>query len=145
MVANTSQTMAQPVRDEQASDTRPLRVLLVDDNRDTAVLLHVLMTSWGHTARVAHDGEQALDMARAFKPEVVLLDVGLPTMHGFEVAQRLRKLPSCQDCLLIAVTGWGQEADRAQSKAAGINHHLVKPVEPETLRALLATYTPSIR
>ena len=120
-------------------------MLLVDDNRDAAVLLHVLLTAWGHTARVAHDGEQALDMARAFKPEVVLLDVGLPTMHGFEVAQRLRKLPSCQDCLLIAVTGWGQEADRAQGKAAGINHHLVKPVEPETLRALLASYTPSGR
>lgn len=121
---------------------RALRVLVVDDNRDAALSLSVLLNAWGHAARVAHDGEQALELSRVFKPQVVLLDVGLPTMHGYEVALRLRKIPACQACLLIAVTGWGQDADRAQSRAAGINHHLVKPVEPEALHALLATYEP---
>jgi CheY-like chemotaxis protein len=125
-------------------NARPLRVLVVDDNRDAALSLSVLLNTWGHTARIAHDGEQALEMARVFKPQVVLLDVGLPTIHGYEVALRLRKIPACHACLLIAVTGWGQEADRAQSRGAGINYHLVKPVEPEALHALLATYEPPL-
>jgi len=129
--------------DQDTTSHRPLRVLLVDDNRDAALSLHLLLEAWGHAARVAHDGAQALEMAEVFKPQVVLLDIGLPTMHGFEVARRLRKIPACQNCLLIAVTGWGQEADRAQSKAAGINHHLVKPVEADALQSLLASHTPA--
>jgi CheY-like chemotaxis protein len=86
---------------------------------------------------VAHDALSALDLATQFRPQAVLLDIGLPQLHGHDVARRMREQDWGRDALLIAITGWGQEADRQRSKAAGIDHHLIKPVDPGTLRRLL--------
>jgi signal transduction histidine kinase len=119
-----------------------LRVLIVEDNRDAADTLHAMLVAWGQETRVAYDALAALELARTFRPNVVLLDIGLPQMHGYEVARRLREFPWGKDVVLVAVTGWGQEADRQQSKAAGINHHLLKPVDPVALKTLLATFEP---
>jgi CheY-like chemotaxis protein len=113
---------------------------VVDDNVDAADALGRLLSRfWGQDARVAYDGPAALEIARSFRPEVVLLDIGLPGMDGCEVARRLRGEPESADALLVAVTGWGQELDREMSRGAGFDHHLVKPVEPERLREILAT------
>ncbi len=121
---------------------RSFRVLVVDDNRDAAESLNILLSAWGQDARIAHEALAALDIAETFKPEVVLLDIGLPKLHGYDVARRLRERDWGRRALIVAVTGWGQEADRQQSKAAGIDHHLIKPVEPLALRELLANYKP---
>lgn len=113
-----------------------LRVLVVDDNVDSAETLSELLPLWGHDARLAHDGPQALEVARAFQPEVVLLDIGLPGMDGFEVARRIRaeKIPVRQ---LLAMTGYGEDEDRQKAKDAGFDGHLVKPVDPDALQKLL--------
>jgi CheY-like chemotaxis protein len=113
------------------------RVLIVEDNRDTATMMNLMLTEWGQETRVAYDGATALEMAKEFKPDVVLLDVGLPKLHGYEVARQLRQQEWGRDTFVIAITGWGLEADR-HSEAAGIDHRLLKPVDPATLHALLA-------
>ena len=92
----------------------------------------------GHETRTAHDGEAALATAESFHPEVVLLDIGLPKMNGYEVAQRIRESAWGTTMFLIAVTGWGQAEDRARSAEVGLNLHMVKPVEPTALQAVLA-------
>ena len=92
----------------------------------------------GHEVRLAHDGPEALVEAAAFDPEVVLLDIGLPTMDGYEVARRLRADPATAGAALIALTGWGQQDDRRRSREAGFDHHLVKPVDHDVLEQLLA-------
>jgi CheY-like chemotaxis protein len=117
---------------------RPLRVLIVEDNRDVADMLQMMIAAWGETVRMAHDALAALTAAAEFKPDVVLLDLGLPRLHGFDVARRLKDQPGGAAVPIIAITGWGQEADRQGSKAAGIQHHLVKPVNPDFLKDLLA-------
>ncbi|MBX9583084.1 MAG: response regulator, partial [Gemmataceae bacterium] len=114
------------------------RVLVVDDNRDAAESLALLLEVLGHPVWAAHDGPAALAAAREHRPEVVLLDVGMPGMNGYEVAARLRAMPEAAGAAVVAVTGFGQEADRQRSREAGFDHHLVKPVDPETLQELLA-------
>ena len=114
------------------------RVLIVEDNRDTASMMNLMLTEWGQETRIAHDGASALDMANEFRPHVVLLDVGLPKLHGYEVARRLRQQEWARDTYVIAITGWGLEADR-HGEAAGIDQRLLKPVDPEALRGLLAS------
>ena len=114
-----------------------LRVLVVDDNVDTAESLALLLRSDGHDVRTAHDGPTALETALAYRPNVALLDIGLPGVSGFEVAKRMR--PDLQDVVLVAMTGYGQEADRQRSKEAGFNHHLVKPADFGKLQQILAT------
>jgi two-component system CheB/CheR fusion protein len=118
------------------------RVLVVDDNADAAQSLALLLELGGHDVRVVHDGLAALKTAEPFRPEVVFLDIGLPEMDGYEVARRLRKLPGTEKALLLALTGYGQEGDRRRSREAGFDRHLVKPVDPEVLRALLAGHEP---
>jgi PAS domain S-box-containing protein len=113
------------------------RVLVVDDNVDAAATLDMLLRSLGHRTRVAHDGIAALRMAEEFNPDVVLLDIGMPGLDGYEVARRLRAMKKGAAFRIIAVTGWGQEADRAKSKEAGFDVHLVKPVEPTELARVL--------
>jgi signal transduction histidine kinase/BarA-like signal transduction histidine kinase len=113
------------------------RVMIVEDNRDAAKMLQSLVEQWGQDVRVAHDAFEALKQAPGFKPDIVLLDIGLPQMHGYELARQLRDKVDGHRMLLVAITGWGQEADRQQSKAAGIDYHLLKPVDPEKLHALL--------
>jgi PAS domain S-box-containing protein len=113
------------------------RVLVVDDNRDSAESIALLAEIWGHEVRTALDGPSALEIAAAYRPEVILLDIGLPGMDGYEVARRLRQRAGGGP-VLVAMTGYGMEEDRRRSREAGFDHHLVKPVDPEGLRALLA-------
>ena len=112
------------------------RVLVVDDNRDSADTLAELVRIWGHDVRTANDGPAALECARRFRPQVVLLDVGLPGMDGYELARRLRAEGLAGD-VLVSVTGYGQDEDRRRAAEAGFDLHLTKPVDPAQLRALL--------
>ena len=126
------------VRRPETQKPAPRRVLVVDDNIDAALsLAKVLRLLYGQEVQTAHDGPSAIELAEAFRPEIVLLDIGLPEMSGHEVAQALRKTPWCEACLLVAVTGWGQDADRERSHAAGFDLHLVKPVSADTILDLL--------
>ena len=116
----------------------PLRVLVVDDNRDAADGLALLLDLHGHETRVAYEAEGALQAAKAFRPDVAILDIGMPVMDGYELARRLRKTPEAEKTVLVAMTGWGQEEDVRKGKEAGFDHHLVKPSEPAVLEKLLA-------
>lgn len=116
---------------------RGLRVLIVDDHPDSAASLAELLQVLGHEALAVRDGQAALDAASRLEPQVVLLDIGLPKMDGYAVARALRAEPWGREARLIAVTGWGQDADRARSREAGFDLHLVKPVEPDALIDLL--------
>jgi signal transduction histidine kinase/ActR/RegA family two-component response regulator len=113
------------------------RVLVVDDNVDAARALCMLLEVRGHDARLAYSAESALETAQRHMPDVVLLDIGLPGMDGYEVARRIRALPNGDDVLLVAVTGWGQEEDRLRSRQAGFDEHLTKPVDSEQLLMLI--------
>jgi PAS domain S-box-containing protein len=115
------------------------RVLVVDDNVDAAESIGMLLRLWGHEVRVAYNGPQALTAAAEYRPEVVVLDIGLPGMSGYEVARQLRQRPQFAKALLVAVTGYGQDEDRRRSGEAGFDHHLTKPVDPDILHALLAS------
>lgn len=113
------------------------RILVVDDNRDSTDSLSMLLQLQGHEVTTAYDGLQALDMCERFRPEVVLLDIGMPKLNGYEACRRIRAQPWGQDIVLIAQTGWGQEEDRIRTKAAGFDAHLTKPIDPETLYSLI--------
>ncbi len=114
------------------------RILAVDDQADTVEMLASLLRLQGHEVRTAYDGPAGLAAAADFGPEVVLLDIGLPGLDGYEVARRLRQVPAARTALLVAVTGYGREVDRAQARAAGFQHHLVKPLDLAALERLLA-------
>jgi len=114
------------------------RVLVVDDNVDGAESLTMLLQIRGHETRTAHAGPEALDAACSFKPDVVLLDIGLPGMNGYEVAKRLRREPSLSGAVLVALTGWGSDENKQRSSEAGFDFHLTKPVEVEDLESILA-------
>jgi CheY-like chemotaxis protein len=114
-----------------------LRVLIVEDNPDAADMLSMLVGTWGHVVRIAADGLEALDVAEAFRPQAVLLDIGLPKLDGHGVARRLRAQLWSRDTLIVAITGRGQEADRQRSEEVGIDRHLLKPVDLIVLRGLL--------
>ena len=119
------------------------RVLVVDDNVDAASLLEGILTHYGHDIRVAFDGPTALEIASTFKPELALLDIGLPVMDGYELAEKLRALLPDAVPRMIAITGYGQQADRLRAIASGFDRHLVKPVGLELLRKTMAELTPS--
>jgi CheY-like chemotaxis protein len=112
-------------------------VLVVDDNHDAADSLAVLLQMGGQDVRVAYDGPSALAVAGEFRPVLAFLDIGMPDMDGYELALRLRGRPDLGGIRLVALTGWGQEEDRRRSAAAGFDQHLVKPVEPDALAAVL--------
>jgi CheY-like chemotaxis protein/two-component sensor histidine kinase len=113
------------------------RILIVDDSRDGGESLATLLRVLGAEVALAHSGRTALECVETFKPDVVLLDIGMPGMDGYEVARRIRANPANRNISLIALTGWGQDEDRRRSVAAGFNHHLVKPADIEQLRQLL--------
>jgi CheY-like chemotaxis protein len=113
------------------------RILVVDDNQDGAEMLAEVLAVKGYDARVAHDGPAALELAQDFRPQAAFLDLGLPVMDGFALAARLRALPGLERLRLIAVTGYGQDADRARTRAAGFDVHLVKPVDLDAIEAAL--------
>jgi PAS domain S-box-containing protein len=136
----TDEPQSPSYRAETIQQTGPsLQVLVVDDNVDAAGSLAMLLEASGHDARVAHDGPTALEAALKRRPDVMLLDLGLPGLDGFEVAKRLRRQPGFQDVVLVAMTGYGQEADRQRSLDAGFDHHLVKPAEFGKVQEILAT------
>ena len=124
-----------------APDLKKLRILVVDDNQDVAESLALLLEIYGHQVQTANNGFTALEIARAERPDVILLDIGLPEMDGYSVARALRQDHGLERTLLIALTGYGQSDDRKKSLAAGFDAHLVKPVNIETLRKLLGDYT----
>ncbi len=123
------------------SESTPMtlrRILVVDDNRDSATTLATLLKLTGNETYTAYDGLEAVEVAGRFRPDVVLLDIGLPKLNGYEVARKIREQPWGKVMVLVALTGWGQEEDRRKSDEAGFNGHLVKPVEHATLMKLLA-------
>lgn len=111
---------------------------MVDDNQDAASSLAMLLRILGNEVETAHDGRSALRAFVEFRPSVVLLDLGMPDMSGYEVARRLRELPQFQQVSLVALTGWGQDDDRRKTHAAGFDDHMVKPVNVDALQVLLA-------
>lgn len=114
------------------------RILVVDDNKDSADTLGMLLRLKGNEIRTANDGLEAVQVAETFHPELVLLDIGLPKLNGYDVARRIRQQPWGRDMILVALTGWGQDEDRRRSQEAGFNFHVVKPVELSALESLLA-------
>ena len=125
---------------EMESDLQPQRrILIVDDNRDSAESLAMLMEITGNKTYMAHDGVEAVEAVEKYRPEVVLLDIGLPGLDGYEVCRRVRAEPWGKDIFVIALTGWGQEDDRRRSEEAGFNGHLVKPVDYDKLLDLLGS------
>jgi PAS domain S-box-containing protein len=116
---------------------RRLRVLVADDNEDSAQTCAMLLELWGHEVRTAGNGEEALAVAGEFHPEVALLDIGMPQLSGYEVAERLRQSERGRSATLIAITGWGQDDDKQQANEAGFDHHLTKPVDPKQLQPLI--------
>ena len=114
------------------------RILVVDDNQDAAASLALLLTIMGNETQTAHDGLEALEVAQAFRPDVVLLDIGMPKLNGYEVCRRIRQQAWGTGMAVFALTGWGQKEDQRRSLAAGFDAHLVKPVLPAALEKLLA-------
>ncbi|MFN8392470.1 MAG: ATP-binding protein [Bdellovibrionota bacterium] len=119
------------------------RVLVVDDNHDAALTLSMLLETFGADVRTANDGLHALELVDSFRPSLILLDLGMPGMSGYEVAERIRSKTDTAGIVIVALTGWGQEEDRRRTKEAGFNHHLVKPVDFAELSALLESDNPS--
>jgi len=126
----------------QLSTAERRRILVVDDNEDAADSLAMMLSLDGHEVRKAYTGAKALSCVRDFLPDVVLLDIGLPGMDGYEVARLIREEPNGEHVRLIALTGYGQESDKTRARAAGFDEHLVKPVELGNLHRALAAGTP---
>jgi two-component system, chemotaxis family, CheB/CheR fusion protein len=122
--------------DDVISPSKPRRVLVADDNRDSATTLGMLLQHSGHEVHLAHSGAEALEVAKRIRPEIGVLDIGMPDLSGYTVAERIRHEAWGSDVTLIAVTGWGQESDKGRALAAGFDHHLTKPIDPEQLERL---------
>jgi len=122
---------------DSSPGTAGLKVIIVDDNKDAADACAMLLELGGHLVQTAYTSRGALELAETFRPHALVLDIGLPEVNGYDLAQRIRALPWGRHAVLIAVTGWGQEHDRHRAFEAGFDHHLTKPVEPQALEALL--------
>jgi signal transduction histidine kinase/CheY-like chemotaxis protein len=122
-----------------------LKVVIIDDVVPTATSTAKLLTLWNHEAKVSHDGFAALELIRKFMPDVVLTDIGLPQMNGYELAEEIRRLPGLGNVVIIAISGYGQAADHNRSAAAGFAHHLTKPIDPHELKAILDELKPVVR
>jgi CheY-like chemotaxis protein len=128
-----------PTDSEVPGPVKGRRILIVDDSEDGAEFLALLLQVSGHETRQAHDGPAAIEAAEQFRPDAVLLDIGLPRMNGYEVCRRIREQAWGRDLVLIALTGWGQEEDLRRSREAGFDAHMVKPVDHQALMELLAS------
>jgi CheY-like chemotaxis protein len=114
------------------------RILVVDDNKDSADSLALLLRFSGNDVQAAHDGLEALALAESFRPDVVLMDIGMPNMNGYDAARRIREQPWGRKMVLIAQTGWGQGEDQRRAEEAGFNAHMVKPLELDSLMRMIA-------
>jgi CheY-like chemotaxis protein len=124
--------------ERSAQGATPRRVLVVDDNADALKTLSMLVKLMGHDVCEAHDGVEAVHLAEQYAPDVVLMDIGMPNLNGYQAAHQIRDQPWGSDMTLVATTGWGQVEDRRRTKAAGFDHHLVKPIDHSKLCELLA-------
>lgn len=138
-VATPLPAAAPPKEDEEPKPAAKCRILIVDDNQDSADSLAMLLKIKGYEVGTAYDGEQAVEAAGTLRPDVVLLDIGMPKLNGYDACWRIRQQPWGQGMFLIALTGWGQEEDRRRTEEAGFNEHMVKPVDPPALMTLLAS------
>jgi PAS domain S-box-containing protein len=136
IAATSARRVTAPQRPADVPESR--RVLIADDNHDAGISLSMLLQSMGHDTRVVHDGIEAVEEAELFRPDVVLLDLGMPRLDGYETARRIAGRPWAAATQIVAVTGWGQEADRHRAKAAGFHRHLVKPVDVAALQQVIA-------
>ena len=136
-VASAVPEKAAPARGAAAGEGPKYRVLIADDNRDVTEVFEVMLTLMGHTVESAHDGMEAVEKAASFHPDVIMLDIGMPNLNGYDAARRIRETDTGKKAVLIAITGWGDAKDKRQSEEAGFNHHLVKPVDPLALVELL--------
>jgi two-component system CheB/CheR fusion protein len=128
-----------PVDTPPIEAPRDLRVLIVEDNVDAAEMLELAVSSLGHVTKLAYDGATAISAATQFAPDVIFLDIGLPVINGYEVAEQLRRIPALKDAHIAAITGWGQEDDRRRARDAGCDSHFTKPLSPAMLEEVLAT------
>jgi PAS domain S-box-containing protein len=131
---------AEPAAVDRPTVLHPRRVLVADDNRDGADIMALLLQQYGYEVSVANSGPEALAAAAQNKPEIAILDIGMPGMSGYEVAQHIRTQGWGKDMLLIALTGWGQEEDKRKALEAGFDHHLIKPIDPDALEALMVAH-----
>jgi CheY-like chemotaxis protein len=142
-LVEASEPLSEKTVDEEAvsepAQALRRRILVVDDNEDAAEWLATLLNLTGHETYVARDGVEAIRAAERLLPDVVLLDIGLPALDGYEVCRRIREQPWGRDLVLVAVTGWGQEEDRQKSREAGFDRHLIKPVDDQVIMSLLAS------
>ncbi|MGC3967627.1 MAG: response regulator [Pirellulales bacterium] len=120
-----------------------LRIVVVEDVAATAKSMSNILALWQHETKTCPDGFTALEVIRTFRPDVVLADIGLPQMSGYQLAEEIRKLPGQQDTVLIAISGYGQPADKERSQAAGFTRHLVKPIDPAELEHILDDLRPA--
>jgi CheY-like chemotaxis protein/anti-sigma regulatory factor (Ser/Thr protein kinase) len=135
-----SEETEKPAAPQGARHSKRLRILVVDDNQDAAQSVATFLQIDGHEVRLAGDGMQAIEVATDFAPEVVVLDIGLPSLDGYEVARRLRQLAPTRESLMLALTGYGQKQDRQQAQAAGFDQHFVKPADPAKLRSCIDSW-----
>lgn len=119
---------------------RPMKILVVDDSRDAADICATLLELSGHRVQTAYCGRRALELGEEFHPQLLLLDIGLPDIDGYQLARSIRATPWGERAQLVAVTGWGQEEDRRRAAEAGFDHHLTKPVAADTLDRLLCSF-----
>jgi len=137
---------ARPRRESEEPAVAPSkvrhRILVADDNADSATTLSLMLEVLGNEVFVAHDGVEAVELARKHRPQAILLDIGMPRMNGYDACARIREQPWGREPLIVALTGWGQQEDKTRSKAAGFDRHLVKPVEPRTLEQMIDALPP---
>jgi CheY-like chemotaxis protein len=136
-IAEESPAEAEVGDDTSIGRTRKHRILVADDNENAATLLAMLLDAMGNEVRTAHDGQMAFQLAEEFRPDIVILDLGMPKVDGYETARQIRQEPWGKEMILAALTGWGQEEVKRRTKEAGFDHHFVKPVEPEEIQMLL--------
>jgi PAS domain S-box-containing protein len=127
-----------PASNENPASTVKCRVLVVDDNQDSADSLGMLLRMMGHEVEVASDGQEGIAVAGRLRPDIAILDIGMPKMNGYELAQKIREQPWAKDLVLVALTGWGQDEHRRRSAESGFKHHLTKPVDFDALQQILA-------
>jgi CheY-like chemotaxis protein len=127
-----------PAGEAGGPSVEPKRVLIVDDNEQAAECLAVIVNLWGHDVRVVFQGSETIRSAREFRPDVILLDIGLPGVDGYSLARTIRGEPGLRDVMLVALTGFGLDEDRRRAAEAGFDRHMLKPVELDVLEALVA-------